>query len=198
MPDAPGTRASLLVRIRDAGDLEAWRQFVALYAPLIHGLARQRGLQDADAADLTQEVLRSVAAAAPSLAYDPSRGTFRGWLYTVTCNKLHDFQTSRQQRERGSGDSATQRFLAELPDDHDDAERWEHDYQRHIFAVAADAVRPTVAALTWQAFWLVAVEGKSGEEAAQTLNLSVGAVYVAKSRVLARLKKQIQQLQAED
>src|ERR1700724_692032 len=104
MSDSPGTRPSLLVRIRDPGDKEAWRQFVALYAPLIHGLARQRGLQDADAADLTQEALRAVVAAAPGLVYDPARGSSRVWLYRVTCNKIHDFRESRQNRDRGSGD----------------------------------------------------------------------------------------------
>jgi RNA polymerase sigma-70 factor (ECF subfamily) len=197
MIEPSGTRASLLVRIRDPHDTEAWRQFVALYAPLIHGLARRRGLQDADAADLAQEVLRTVLAAAPGLGYDPARGSFRGWLYTVTCNRVHDFQTSRQQRERGSGDSATQRFLAEVPAGDDEAGRWEHDYQRHLFSLAADAVRDSFAPATWQAFWLVAVEGRSGDEAAKLLNLSVGAVYVAKSRVLARLKKQIQALDQE-
>jgi RNA polymerase sigma-70 factor (ECF subfamily) len=197
MIEPSGTRASLLVRIRDPQDTDAWRQFVALYAPLVHGLSRRRGLQDADAADLTQDVLRSVLAAAPRLDYDPARGSFRGWLYTVTCNKVHDFQNSRQQRERGSGDSATQRFLAEVPAGDDEAQRWEREYQRHLFTLAADAVRDSFAPVTWQAFWLVAVEGRSGEEAARALGLSVGAVYVAKSRVLARLRKRIEELDRE-
>ena len=140
MSESPGTRASLLVRIRDPGDKDAWRQFVALYAPLIHGLARRRGLQDADAADLTQEVLRTVMAAAPGLVYDPKRGSFRGWLYTVSCNKIRDFQASRLNRDRGSGDSATQQLLAEIPDQSDEAGRWETEYQRHLFALAAEAI----------------------------------------------------------
>jgi RNA polymerase sigma-70 factor (ECF subfamily) len=187
----------LLVRIRDPGDREAWRQFVALYAPLIHGLARRRGLQDADAADLTQEVLRAVAAAAPALVYDPARGSFRGWLYTVTCHKIHDFRHSRLNRERGSGDSATHRLLDEQPAPDDEVGRWERDYQSRLFALAAEQVRDGFEVTTWRAFWLLAVEGKSGEEAARILGLSVGAVYVARSRVLARLKKQVQQLEGE-
>ena len=197
MSEPTGTRASLLIRIRNPEDREAWRQFVALYAPLIHGLARQRGLQDADAADLTQEVLRAVAVAAPGLVYDPDRGSFRGWLYTVTCHKVHDFLHGRDYRNRGSGDSATHRLLEAQPAPADEADRWERAYQRHLFALAADQVRDSFETATWQAFWLVAVEGKSGEEAAKILGLSVGAVYVAKSRVLARLKKQVQQLEAE-
>jgi RNA polymerase sigma-70 factor (ECF subfamily) len=197
MSDSPGTRPSLLVRLRDPADREAWRQFVALYAPLIHGLCRQRGLQDADAADLTQDVLRAVMAAAPGLLYDPARGSFRGWLYTVTCHRIHDFLNGRHSRERGSGGSGTHRLLEEQPAPDDEAGRWELDYQRHLFALAAEQVRDSFEEATWRAFWLIAVEGQSGEEASRALGLSVGAVYVAKSRVLARLKRQIQRLEGD-
>lgn len=196
MAEAPGTRASLLVRLRNHDDKDAWRQFVALYAPLIHGLARRRGLQDADAADLTQEVLRTLSRT-DAFEYDPSRGSFRAWLYTVTCRKILDFYDSRANRERGSGDSMTQQLLDQAPAPSDDAERWEREYQRHLFAVAADQVKGFFAPATWQAFWLLAVEGKNAEETAQTTGLSAGAVYVAKSRVLARLKKQIEALESE-
>ena len=95
MPETPLTRASLLVRLRDGHDREAWRQFVELYAPLVYSFARQRGLQDADAADLMQDVLRAVVMNAGRLDYDPRRGTFRAWLYTVTRNKLANFLESR-------------------------------------------------------------------------------------------------------
>src|SRR5438876_9916363 len=105
MVEPPLTRASLLVRIRDGRDQKAWQQFVRLYAPVVYGFARKRGLQDADAADVMQDVLRSVAAAAARLDYDPSRGTFRGWLYTVARNKIFNFlQTSQHRFGRGSGD----------------------------------------------------------------------------------------------
>src|SRR3954466_15216362 len=89
--EAPATRASLLLRLRDPKDAEAWRQFVQVYASVVYGFARRRGLQDADAADLMQDVFRSVAAHAGRLNYDRGRGTFRGWLYTVTRNKLYNF-----------------------------------------------------------------------------------------------------------
>src|SRR5713101_4906191 len=105
MQESPATRASLLVRLRDGGDAGAWREFVHLYAPIIYGYARKRGLQDADAADLMQEVFRSVAGAAGRLNYDPSRGSFRSWLYTVTRNKLYSFLNGRRRQVLGSGDS---------------------------------------------------------------------------------------------
>ena len=196
MSDLPGTRASMLVRLRDPGDREAWSQFVALYAPLIHGLARKRGLQDADAADLTQEVLHAVAGSVGGLVYDPARGTFRGWLYTIARRKIHDFFGSRQRREQGSGDSATLQLLEEQPAQEEE-QRWERDCQQQVFNLAAEQVRGSFEPATWQAFWLLAVEGKSGEEASRITGLSVGAVYVAKSRVLARLKQRIQTMEAE-
>src|SRR5271156_1087590 len=104
MQESPATRASLLVRLRDGGDAEAWQEFVRLYAPVIYGFARKRGLQDAGAADLMQEVLRSVSNAAPRLEYDPALGTFRGWLFTVTRNKVFNFFEGRRHRVLGSGD----------------------------------------------------------------------------------------------
>src|SRR3954452_21808877 len=102
MTQSDATRPSLLVRIRDARDREAWGQFVEIYAPLVYDLARRRGLQDADAADLTQEVLRSVSSAIGRLDYDPARGTFRGWLFTVTRNAINTFLESRRKMPRGS------------------------------------------------------------------------------------------------
>src|SRR6516162_6197459 len=116
MQESPATRASLLVRLRDGGDTGAWREFVHLYAPIIYGFARKRGLQDADAADLMQEVLRSVSLAAKRLEYDPARGSFRGWLFTVTRNKVFNFLESRSRRVLGSGDSRMQQRLEEHAD----------------------------------------------------------------------------------
>src|SRR5262249_46801901 len=94
------TRASLLLRIRDPQDRQAWGEFVALYAPLIHAYGRKRGLQDSDAADLTQEVLRRVSRSAGEFRYDPARGSFRGWLLTVTLNEVRKLG-GRRTREAG-------------------------------------------------------------------------------------------------
>src|SRR6478672_5743706 len=111
MHESPTTRASLLVRLRDGDDAAAWQEFVQLYAPVIYGFARKRGLQDADAADLMQEVLQSVSSAARRLEYDPGRGTFRGWLFTITRNKVFNFLERRRRRVQGSGDSGMQERL---------------------------------------------------------------------------------------
>src|SRR5262245_16830232 len=115
MAEIPPTRASLLVRLRDPGDEAAWREFVELYGPLVYGYARKQGLQDADAADLTQEVLLAVAGAVGRLDYDPGRGSFRNWLFTVVRNKLSNWRAAAANRLRGTGDSETHRLLEQCP-----------------------------------------------------------------------------------
>jgi RNA polymerase sigma factor (sigma-70 family) len=195
--ESPATRASLLVRLRDGGDSEAWRQFLRLYAPVVYGFARKRGLQDADAADLMQDVLRSVVAAAPRLDYDPSRGSFRGWLFTVTRNKVFNFLTSRRRRTDGSGDTDAHQRLQEQPAPADGDGEWEREYERRLSALAMERVRPEFQEATWRAFWMTAVEAVSARDAGAVLGLSPGAVYVAKSRVLARLKEEVRRLQEE-
>ena len=198
MEDSPVTRASLLLRIRDGQDKEAWRQFVEIYASLIYGFARKRGLQDADAADLMQDVLRSIASAVGRLDYDPRRGSFRSWLYTVTRNKLYSFLDGQRRHPRGSGDSGAQQLLEEQAGPDDSAAAWDQEYQRRLFGWAADHVRTEFQESTWQAFWQTAVEGRGPKDVARELNLSPGAVYVAKSRVIARLREKIQEVQDEE
>src|SRR5206468_1749368 len=109
MADALLTRPSLLVRLRDPKDRAAWQQFVHLYGSLVYGFVRQRGLQDADAADLTQDVFLAVSQAAGRGQYDASRGSFRGWLYGITRNKLAKFLRRRHLQPVGSGDTNAQR-----------------------------------------------------------------------------------------
>ena len=197
MQESPATRASLLVRIRDGSDAAAWQEFVRLYAPIIYGFARKRGLQDADAADLMQEVLRSVSTAVHRLDYDPVRGTFRGWLFTVTRNKVFNFLESSSRRVQGSGDSRVQQRLEQHPDGELSAD-WEAEYQRALAAEAMERVKGEFQAATWDAFMLTAVEGRTPAQAAGRVGLSVGAVYVAKSRVIARLRQEIERMQGDE
>ena len=188
----PTTRASLLIRLRDPSDGEAWRQFIELYGPVVYGFARRRHIQDADAADLMQEVLRSVMNAAHKLDYDPSRGSFRGWLFTVTRNKLLDLR-ERQRRGQGTGGTTAQQILDQKPDDEDES-LWDQEFRRRLFAVASEQIRNEFEDATWQAFWRTAVDGEKAKEVAESLGLSVGAVYIAKSRVQSRLKVRVREL----
>jgi RNA polymerase sigma-70 factor (ECF subfamily) len=198
MGDSPVTRPSLLVRIRDSRDAQAWCQFVDIYAPLIHGYARKHGLQDADAADLTQDVLGIVARSIPKLEYDPQRGSFRGWLFTIVRNRVRNFVSRRRPYEQGSGDTGAHNILKEQPDpDAEPDSSWEQDYERHLFACAAKYVQSHVHDWTWQAFWQTTVQGTGVREVAGRLNMTVAAVYLAKSRVMAQLKEQIKLLREE-
>jgi RNA polymerase sigma factor (sigma-70 family) len=199
MADSPCTRPSLLVRLRDDRDHEAWTRFVEVYGPLIYGYARRQGLQDADAADLMQDSLRVVAGAVKSLEYDPKRGSFRAWLFTVVRNRLLRFRSRQDRAGRGTGDTAAHERLRELPA-HEDGEDgwWDEEYDRRRFAWAAERVRGQVQPATWQAFWQTAVEGKSGQETAAALGMTVAAVYLAKSRVMARLKEQVRELRESE
>jgi RNA polymerase sigma-70 factor (ECF subfamily) len=199
MQESPATRASLLVRLRDGSDANAWHEFVRLYAPVIYGFARKRGLQDADAADLMQEVLRTVSTAMGRLEYDPARGTFRGWLFTVTRNKVFNFLESRSRRVQGSGDSRIQQRLEQHAGaDGKVSAEWEADYQRSLAAQAMERVKGEFQLATWQAFMLTAVEGQAPAEVSKKVGLSVGAIYVAKSRVIARLRLEIEQMQGDE
>jgi RNA polymerase sigma-70 factor (ECF subfamily) len=197
MGTPPTTRPSLLVRLRDARDKESWRDFVGIYAPLVYGFARRRGLQDADAADVTQDVLRAVAQAVDRLDYDPEKGSFHSWLFKVAHRKLLDHQAGQRRCCRGTGDSAVQELLEEQPAPAEDQSRWDAEYEHRLFTWAAGHVRGRFTTATWQAFWDTAVAGKPAREVADALGLSVGAVYIAKSRVQARLREEIQRLQGE-
>jgi len=197
--ESPLTRASLLIQIRDGTNHAAWQEFVNLYGPVVYGFARKRGLQDADAADLMQDVLRSVSSAIGRLEYDRKHGTFRGWLFTITRNKVFNFLTARRIRPQGSGDSTTNRLLAEEPDGNSDGEdAWEQEYQRRLALLAMDRVKGEFQDSTWRAFWLTAVEGVSAAVAGRQVKLSPGAVYVAKSRVLARLREEVEAMRQQE
>lgn len=196
--DSPLTRASLLVQLRDATNHEAWHEFVRLYSPIVYGFARKRGLQDADAADLMQDVMRSVSKAIQKLDYDRRQGMFRGWLFTITRNKIFNHLSAKRIRPQASGDENTNRLLESQPDGNDGADDWEMEYQRRLAAIAMERIRGEFQENTWQAFRLTAIEGIAAAEAAKRVGLSPGAIYVAKSRVLARLKEEVDVLRRQE
>ena len=194
MGDSVRTRRSLLIRIRDCQDGEAWSDFVDIYTPLIYGYARKHGLQDADAADLTQDVLRAVAGSVRRFDYDSEKGSFRGWFLGVVRNKLRDFAKRNEEAVKGTGDTAVQGILEQHVEQGDEDEQWKRQYEQRLFAFAGEQIRNEVQGNTWQAFLQTAVEGKSGKEVAAELGMSVAAVYLAKSRVMARLKDRVREL----
>jgi RNA polymerase sigma-70 factor (ECF subfamily) len=197
MDEPPATRDSLILRLRDPADASAWGEFVTLYEPLVYKLACRKGLQDADARDLCQEVLLTVARAVHRWDPEPARGTFRGWLSSIARNLMVNFLT-RQHNPRGSGATSVQELLEAQPSaDPSATALFEAEYRRRVFQWAADQIRSEFAPASWQAFWLTAVGERTPQEVASELGLTVGAVYIARSRILARLRHRVEELGEE-
>jgi RNA polymerase sigma-70 factor (ECF subfamily) len=184
----------LLVRLKDARDDVAWREFVEIYEPLLLRLARQRGLQDADAAELTQDVLLAVARTIDDWDPDRERGSFRGWLSRVARNLMINALVRRQRGPRIVGGSENLQRLEEAPaPGAAESAMFDLEHRRQLFQWAAERIRGEFRASTWQAFWRTCVDHRPVREVAAELELSPGAVYVARSRVMARLREMVKQ-----
>jgi RNA polymerase sigma factor (sigma-70 family) len=192
----PSTRASLLIRLCDCEDHEAWVEFVTLYEPVIYRLLRRHGLQDADTRDVMQELLLAVSRSIDR--WDPAkeRGSFRSWLGRVARNLVINWLNKRGGRVVATGGSDLQSMLAMLPAaDEPDTVEFDHELRRALFHRAAERVRGDVHPATWDAFWEIAVVGTSLADAAVKLGMTVGAVRVAKCRVLARLRAAVTEVE---
>ena len=195
MSDQPKTRISLILRLRHPDDAAAWQEFVEIYQPLVYRLARKHGLQEADALDTTQEVLARVAKAVDQWDPDANRGSFRGWLSRITRNLVIDFLRSKKRGPLTSDDTVICELVKQKPDASKstlpESELFALEQQRQIFSWAAERVKDCFQPKSWQAFWRTAVEQQSVDEVARQLDLTKGAVYVARSRVMAKLKKEV-------
>jgi RNA polymerase sigma-70 factor, ECF subfamily len=199
LTDSPETRATLLLRLRDATDDAAWNEFIRDYGPMLYRFVRSRGVQDADAADIVQDVMRRVGNAIGRLDYEKQKGGFRAWLFTITRNRLYSHFESMQRVGPTGNDTAQYEMLQQAPDQRNELEaNWEQEHRRMLAARAMREVEHEVAPATWQAFVLTAIEDMSPNDAAKKLEMSAGAIYVAKSRVLARLRKVIERLESEE
>jgi RNA polymerase sigma-70 factor (ECF subfamily) len=196
--DTPDTRSTLLVRLSAPRDEEAWAEFTAIYAPLVRRVARQRGMQAADADDLVQEVFRAVTRAMEREAFDHRRGSFRGWLFRIARNLIVNFLASQKRQPRGSGHSDVQRLLEAQPSRDEETTLFDVEYRRSLLYWAAERVRGEFSELTWRAFWQTGVEGLPAKDVAHALGTTVGTVYHYKSRVMARLLQEIEAVQGRD
>ena len=196
MTFTPTTRPSLLIRLRDSQDHEAWLEFVSLYEPLIYRLLRRHALQDADAREVMQELLLVVSRNIDR--WDPAkeRGSFRGWLRRVARNLVINWLKHRQRRAVTPGGTELQAMFDMLPAaEGPETAEFEREFRRVLFHRAAEQVRKEVQPATWQAFWETTLVGTSTADAAKKLGMAVGAVRVAKCRVLARLQAAVRQLE---
>lgn len=195
----PDTRISLILRLPRSADGAAWREFVELYEPLILRFARGRGLQPNDAQELVQRVFVAVAGAVERWEPDPSRGSFRSWLFRIARNQLIKQVTARSREKSIGGTSNFVKLHQQLPCSAPDLEsEIEREYRQAVFKLAAQRVRSSVQPQTWQAFSRSMIDEMPMQQVADELKITIGAVYIARSRVVARLREVVQQLEAED
>jgi RNA polymerase sigma-70 factor (ECF subfamily) len=187
------TRPTLLVRLRDLADVQAWNEFFERYTPIIYDWTRRLGLQPADAADVTQTVFSKVVGAIQRFDYDPARGSFRGWLKTVTRHAADNLRKSWRTYGRGSADPTIHQALESLADE----EKLLDIFEAEIWREAEERVKLRVRRNTWQAFYLTAVEQIPAVEVAGRLGMRLAEVYVAKSRVIAQLRREVRKLNGE-
>ena len=198
MTEFPETRDSLLVQVRSPANREAWDEFALIYRPVIYRLARHKGLQDADAQDLAQRVLMAVASAIGSWEKSSESVRFRHWLRRVARNAIVN-ALARQPQDRAAGGSSVQELLLEQPaDDAQATAQLELEYRRELYLRAARIVRGDVEGETWRAFELTVIEGRSIDEAAVELDKPLGTIYAARSRIMRRLRKAVQELEQEE
>jgi RNA polymerase sigma factor (sigma-70 family) len=191
----PTTHVTLLTQLRqDPSDQAGWDAFVERYGRHIYRWCRQWNLQDADAEDVTQDILVKLTQKLRAFTYDPSR-SFRGWLKTVAHHAWRDFADSRRHAQRAGGDSKFQELMLSLEAREDLAEKLEQAFDLELLEAAQTRVRLRVAPHTWEAFRLMTFEDVPVDEVAERAHLQVAMVYVAKSKVQKMLKEEIAKLE---
>jgi RNA polymerase sigma-70 factor (ECF subfamily) len=185
------TSLSLLARIRDPADVDSWKAFVSIYTPLMRRWLRAYDVQEADVDDLLQEVLSTAARELSNFQHNERPGAFRSWLRKVLVNRLRHFWRGRQQPTIAAGGSSVWERLQQLEDDASQASSdWEVEHDRELLARLLELVRPTFLPKTWEAFRRQMFGQQRADQVAAELEISLSSVYVARSRVLAALRRE--------
>lgn len=185
------------MRLRSQSDADAWVEFSKLYQPMVYRFARRRGLQDADARELVQNVMIGVAKAVQRWEPDRIQGRFRTFLFRIARNQWINM-ISKKRHDIGVGGTEDLIMIHAQLDEREAPQELVNEYRREVFRMAAAKVRDSFHPNTWQAFWRTSVLGKSIPQVAEELSLSVGAVHIARSRVTARLRETIQMWERND
>ena len=196
MTPPPDTRRSLVVRLTTARDEAAWGEFLSLYEPLILRLIRKRGLQDSDARDVCQQVLTAVASDVGQWKPDGRPASFRRWLFQIARNRVLKFLLKARAMAKGTGGTDAQIQLNTYPDPRTlTAAEFDGEYRQQLLNWGAEQIRGEFHDTTWQAFWRTCVGGLPVADVAATLGTTAGNVYVARSRIIARLREKIREVQ---
>lgn len=193
--DSSATSLTLLGRLRrNANDQEAWNAFVDRYGRKVYAWCRHWGLQEVDCQDVTQNVLLELTRQMTTFEYQPT-GSFRAWLKTVAYRAWCDFLSARQRAQASGDNGAVLDRLAAPAAGEDLVRKLDEECERELVDQAMVRVRLRVQPHTWQAFVLTALENRSGSEVATQLNMQVGAVYVARSKVQKMLQEEVQRME---
>src|SRR5262245_4696589 len=190
LSESPATRITLLARLRSPSDAEAWRTFVDLYLPLVFQYCRKRGLQDADARDVSQQVLANIHRAIETFIYDPQKGKFRNWLGTIATREITRYQHRDRRPGKGGGDGLGDWGVGQEGGEVDAA--WQEEFNAHIFGAALARVKAQFDDATWQAFDATWLHDVKPSQAAKELGKQAAWVYKARFRVLERLKSELE------
>jgi RNA polymerase sigma-70 factor (ECF subfamily) len=188
------TRKSLLLRAQ-TGEEHAWQDLTDLYRPLIVGWLKRQGVATRDIDDLGQEILLKVVKYLPSFEHSGRAGAFRSWLRTIICNRTIDYWRAEGAGAESSGTRGAAAALQEVEDPNSDLNRrWDEEHDRYVLGCLLDLVGEEFEPATLQAFRRLTLDGASGAEVAGELGLTVPAVYMAKSRVLKRIRQEAEGL----
>lgn len=190
------TRATLLIRLRDKTDDASWEEFVEIYTPLLYAYCQKREIKAADIADIVQNVFRSISLAIKGFEYDPSKGRFKAWLFTVLRNAI-----STHYRKAGKAPVTTRETMLveqiEASPDGSEVADWEHDYQLRLLNWGMGKIKEEVSERSWTIFTETALKERSPEEVATELGMNKNAVTVTKYRVVQKLRQKLHSIDAE-
>jgi len=190
------TRATLLIRLRDKTDESSWAEFVEIYTPLLYAYCQKREIKSADIADIVQNVFRSISLAMKGFEYDPSKGRFKAWLFTVLRNAI-----STHYRKAGRAPVTTRETMIveriESSPDGAEVADWDHDYQLRLLNWGMEKIKAEVSEQAWTIFTETALKERAPEEVAQDLGMKKNAVSVTKYRVVQKLRQKLHSIDAE-
>lgn len=193
MPQFPETSQSLIARVKDSADETAWTEFVGIYEPVVHRMAMRRGMQDADAQDVAQQVFLSIARAIERWTPGDDRPPFRAWLTTIARNAITK-ALSRQPKDAATGSTSIAEVLQAQPDPDAASDEIRAEARLATVRWAIEQMRPTLTESTWDIFVRTMITGEAIADVAASTGRSVGAIYVTRFRVLTRLRTMISEL----